>query len=57
MQGSFRSKKNEKIIRIYKELREKADELFQSVYTKTVRLTNEFGTEEKWSQLCGQQIN
>ena len=47
MQGSFRSKKNEKIIHIYKELREKADELFQSVYTKTVRLTNEFGTEEK----------
>ena len=35
----------------------KIDEKFQSVYARAVSLANEFGIEEKWSQLCGQQIN
>ena len=41
---------------IYKETREKADKLLQSVDVKTVNLVNEFGIEEKWPQYCGQQI-
>ena len=34
------------IIHIYKETREKADELFQLVYAEAVCLANEFGIEE-----------
>ena len=36
LQGNFWFKKIEYIIYIYKETREKADELFQFVYTKAV---------------------
>ena len=33
------------------------DKLFQSLYVEACSLANEFGIEEKWSELCGQQIN
>ena len=47
-QSNFIFKKIDEIIHIYKETREKADGLFQSVYTKAVSLATEFGIEEKW---------
>ena len=57
LQCNFVFKKNDEIIDICKETREKADELFQSVYAKAVSLPEEFGIEEKWSESFGQQIN
>ena len=42
----------EEIIHIYKETREKTDEVFQSVYVDAVSLASEFGIEEK---LCHNQ--
>ena len=45
------------MIHVYNETYEKADELFQLVYSKAVSLTNKFGIAEKLSKLCEQQIN
>ena len=50
-------KKIEEMIYIYKETREKTDELFQSVYTEAVSLANVYSIEEKWSQSCGHYID
>ena len=59
LQVSFASKRIEEIIHMYKETREKDDELFQfqSTYAGAVSLANKFNIEEKWSQPCEKQIN
>ena len=46
LQGNFRFRKIEEIIHMYKESRDEADKLFQSVYTKAVSLANEFSIEK-----------
>ena len=46
LKGSFMFKKIEEIIRTYKETREKADELFQSVYVEAVSLALEIEGRE-----------
>ena len=46
LQGNFRFRKIEEIIYMYKESRDKADKLFQSVYTEAVSLANEFSIEK-----------
>ena len=46
-QRNFVFKKIDEIIHIYKKTHEKADELFESVYSKAVSLAEEFGVEEK----------
>ena len=46
LQGNFRFSKIEEIIYMYKESRDKADKLFQSVYTEAVSLANEFSIEK-----------
>lgn len=56
-QRNFVFKKIDEIIHIYKKTLEKADELFESVYSKAVSLAEEFGVEEKCPELRGQQIN
>ena len=56
LQDNFGFQRIEEIILIYKGTREKTDELFQSVYVKSVSLANEFGIEKKGSQSCAQEI-
>ena len=57
LQDNFGFQRIEEIINIYKGTREKTDELFQSVYVKSVSLANEFSIEKKGSQSCAQEIN
>ena len=55
----FEFKKIEEIIHIYKETREKVDELFlfQSTYARGISLGSEYRIEERWSQSCEQQMD
>lgn len=46
LQGNLGFKKIVQIIYIHKETRKKTDELFQSLFVKTVGLANKFGIEE-----------
>ena len=52
LQGNFLFEKIVEIIHIYKERQEGIDELFQSMFVKTVSLPKEINIEEKWSESC-----
>lgn len=53
LHGNFEFKKIKEVNHIYNEKREKVDDLFQTVLTEAVSLSNKYGIEQKWE---GRQI-